>query len=268
MVRYLARCFAASSATSSQYASQTAEIKTMADLLSTSSPYRLPGASPPTSAWMSKSRWTSFALRSKAFLAWLGTVMLCLMFTVTVRAGAPPGAWTGPYSPCDEHAEILKQGPMNLGVRFSTSNPTLKTEFAHAMSFWASVLDMNWHEEDSRACAIQAVDGVPDLFVPGAVARAQFPGQPEYQGWIAFNPRRSLPANELFLTAVHEFGHVLGLPHSANSSSAMYFLVPDGPVILDSADLAALATRHRLRAAVGKGDVPQLSLLDWRRMWR
>jgi len=195
-------------------------------------------------------------------------MMLCLMLTFTVRAGAPPGAWTGPYSPCDGHAEILKQGRMNLGVRFSTSNPTLKTEFAHAMSFWASVLDMNWHEEDSRACAIQAVDGVPDLFVPGAVARAQFPGLPEYQGWIAFNPRRSLPANELFLTAVHELGHVLGLPHSANASSAMYFLALDGPVFLDSADLAALATRHRLRAVAGKGDVPQLSLQDWRHMSR
>jgi Matrixin len=195
-------------------------------------------------------------------------MMLCLMLTVTVRAGTPPGAWTGPYSPCDGHAEILKQGPMNLGVRFSTSNPTLKTEFAHAMSFWASVLDMNWHEEDSRACAIQAVDGVPDLFVPGAVARAQFPGQPEYQGWIAFNPGRSLPANELFLTAVHELGHVLGLPHSANASSAMYFLALDGPVFLDSADLAALATRHRLRAVAGKDGVPPLSLQDWRSMSR
>jgi hypothetical protein len=192
--------------------------------------------------------------------------MLCLMLTFTVRAAEPPGAWTGPYSPCDGHAEVLKQGPMNLGVRFSTSNPALKTEFAHAMSFWASVLDMNWHEEDSRACAIQAVDGVSGLFRPGEVARAQFPGLPVYQGWIAFNPRSSLPANELFLTAVHELGHLLGLPHSSNASSAMYFLALDGPVFLDSADLAALAARHRLRAVAGKGDVAQISVQDWRRM--
>ncbi len=195
-------------------------------------------------------------------------MMLFLMLTFTLRAGEPPGAWTGSYPPCDGHAEVLKQGPMNLGVRFSTSNPTLKAAFERAMSFWASILDMTWHEEDSQACAIQPVDGAPDLFRPGEVARAQFPGLPAYQGWIAFNPRVSLPADELFLTAVHEVGHLLGLPHSSNASSAMYFLALDGPVFLDSADLAALAVRHRLRAVAGKGHVPRSSVQDWRLMSR
>jgi hypothetical protein len=193
-------------------------------------------------------------------------MMLCLMIAFTMRAGERPGAWTGPYPPCEGHAEALKREPMNLGVRFSTSNPILKAEFAHAMSFWASILEMDWHEEDSRACAIQAVDGTPDLFRPGEVARAQFPGLPAYQGWIAFNPRVSLPANELFLTAVHELGHLLGLPHSSNASSVMYFLALDGPVFLDSADLAALAARHRLRAMAGTGDAPESAVQVWRRV--
>jgi len=195
-------------------------------------------------------------------------MMLCLMIAAGMRAGDQPGAWTGPYTPCDSHAEVLKREPMDLGVRFSTSNPTLKAEFARAMSFWASILDVDWHEEDSRACAIQAIDGDPGLFRPGEVARAQFPGLPAYQGWIAFNPRVSLPANELFLTAVHELGHLLGLPHSSNASSVMYFLALDGPVFLDRADLAALATRHRLRAVAGVGDVPESAVQVWRRVSR
>ena len=177
--------------------------------------------------------------------------VLCLAMAFTLRAGDRPGTWTGPYAPCDGHAEVLKREPMSLGVRFATSDPKLTAEFARAMTFWAGILDMNWHEEDSRACAIQVVDGDPGLFGPAEVARAQFPGTPEFQGWIAFNPKTSLPANELFLTAVHELGHLLGLPHSSNGSSVMYFLALDGPVFLDSADLAALAARHRLRAGAG-----------------
>jgi len=115
------------------------------------------------------------------------------------------------------------------------------------MSFWAEVLDMEWHTESGRACAVQVVDGHAGLFASAQLARAQFPTARSFQGWIAFNPRMTLPANELFTTAVHEIGHLLGLPHSANPSSVMYFLYLDGPVCLDSADVSALAARHKLR---------------------
>jgi hypothetical protein len=193
-------------------------------------------------------------------------MVLCLMIAFTMRAGERPGEWTGPYPVCDGHTEVLKREPMNLGVRFSTSNPRLAVEFARAMTFWASILEMNWHEEDNRACAIQVVDGDPGLFRPAEAARAQFPGTPAFQGWIAFNSRVSLPSNDLFLIAVHELGHVLGLPHSSNVSSVMYFLALDGPVFLDSADLAALAARHRLRARAGTVDVPESAVQSWRRV--
>jgi len=137
------------------------------------------------------------------------------------------------------------------------------------MSFWADIVDMNWHEEDSRDCAIQVVDGEPGLFGPAQVARAQFPGTAVFQGWIAFNPRVSRSANELFVTAVHELGHVLGLTHSSNASSVMYYLAVDGPVYLDSADLAALAARHRLRTVAR---IParshELAFQEWREVSR
>ncbi len=193
-------------------------------------------------------------------------ILLCLMFASTVVADEPIGAWTGPYPLCDGHAEVLKQEPMNLPVRFSTSNAKLKAVFARAMSFWASILEMDWHEEDSQACAIQVLDGDAGLFKPGEAARAQFPGTPVFQGWIAFNPRFSLPANELYLTAVHELGHMLGLPHSSNAYSVMYFLALDGPVFVDGADLAALAARHRLRSVAASGEGSAATRKAWKRV--
>jgi len=174
--------------------------------------------------------------------------ILCLTVAVGICAGEHPGDWTGPYHACDEHAELSKTGHMSLGVRFATSKTGVATAFARAMSFWAQVLDMEWHTENGRECAIQVVDGHAGLFESAQSARAQFPTAQSFQGWIAFNPRMTLPADKLFTTAIHEIGHLLGLPHSTNPSSVMYFLQLDGPVCLDSADISALTARHKLRA--------------------
>jgi len=149
---------------------------------------------------------------------------------------------------------------MDLGVRLSTSNRELSAAFARAMDFWSGILDMRWHLEDGRNCAIQIVDGEPGLFKPAEAARAQFPGSPAFQGWIAFNPRITLSADELFSVAIHEIGHVLGLQHSPNAYSVMYFLALEGPVALDDGDLAALAAHHKLR---GAGPLPDSLSVDF-----
>jgi hypothetical protein len=172
----------------------------------------------------------------------------------------PLGNWSGNYPPCDQHTELLKRGHMNVGVRFSTSNPVLAAEFARAMDFWAAILEMDWHEENSRNCAMQIVDGRDWLFQHAQVARAQFPEAALFQGWIAFNPRVRSVRSDLFRTAVHEIGHLLGLGHSANASSVMYFLRLDGPLFLDGADLAALAARHKLRLRAAPCDLLPVSV--------
>ena len=174
--------------------------------------------------------------------------ILCL--TIAFAASAAEriaGDWTGDYHPCDGHTELFKPDHMSLGVRFATSKARVATAVAHAMNFWADVLDMDWHTDNGRDCAIQVVDGRAGLFDSAQAARAQFPAAPSFQGWIAFNPKMTLPVNELFTTAVHEIGHLLGLPHSANPNSVMYFLYLDGPVCLDSGDVSHLAVLHKLR---------------------
>jgi hypothetical protein len=184
--------------------------------------------------------------------------LLCLTAGAVLQAAERPGDWTGNYLPCDRHGELLKMDAMKLGVRFATANRKLAAELSRAMDFWARILDMEWHEEDGRGCAIQFVDGDAGLFRYTETARAQFPAAPLFQGWIAFNPAMEASSGELFLTAVHEVGHLLGLLHSANASSVMYFLSLDGPAFLDSADLAALAVRHKLRKEVLSCPGPQL----------
>lgn len=160
-----------------------------------------------------------------------------------------PGEWSGNYDPCARHSEVLEPNHMHLGVRFSTSKPMLPTAFTHSLDFWAEILDIDWFIDNSGNCSIQIVDGQRSLFLtPAQAARAQFPDRPQFQGWIAFNPKLVLSSTEQYAIAVHELGHLLGLPHNPSTASVMYFLLLDGLVSLDGADLANVAARHRLRS--------------------
>ena len=141
---------------------------------------------------------------------------------------------------------------MNLSVRFVTSNPILAEEFRAAMDFWAKILVLQWHEESTQNCSVQVIDGERWLFEPepeNMAARSQFPDRRDFEGWIAFNPTVSLSRMESYRVSVHEIGHILGLRHSANIKSLMYGFDLDDSQSLDSADLASLADRHKLRIA-------------------
>jgi len=174
-------------------------------------------------------------------------IAFCLLTVLPILPGELSGNWSANNSACEGHSVLLEKGHLNLGVRFSTSNPELVTASARELDFWATVLDMEWHEDTSRGCAIQIIDGHPGLFIRAQVARGQFPNQSGFQGLIAFNPRISLPASEQFFVAVHELGHLLGLSHNPSASSIMFYLNVDEPFVLDKADLSALAACHKLR---------------------
>jgi hypothetical protein len=184
--------------------------------------------------------------RSLASLPCLG-----IFLGICVSAGAEPVAnWTANYPSCGRHAELLKRGRMSLGVRLATANPLLAEEFKSALDFWATVVDLDWHEDNSANCAIELVDGQRDLFEPepeNMAARSQFPDRRGFQGWIVFNPAVPLSRAELYRISVHEIGHMLGLRHSTNTLSLMYGLDLDCSESLDAADLASLAAHHKLR---------------------
>ena len=177
-------------------------------------------------------------------------ISIWLLVCFSVAEGETPANWSANYPPCNRHAELLKTGHMDLGVRVATTNLFLAEQFRRAMDFWARILDLDWHDEDTQNCSIQLVDGEQDLFQPSAVvARSQLPDRLDFQGWIAFNPAQTLGAADLYRISIHELGHMLGLPHSANVLSVMYGFDLDGLELLDPADLAALAKHHKLRIA-------------------
>src|ERR1700733_13838755 len=131
-----------------------------------------------------------------------GMRIVALLLLLTLPVSFPDHRtvnWGGDFSPCNERFELLNHEPINLGVKISTSNPVLAQEFRQALDFWAHVVDMSWHEDDSNSCAIQLVDGTPAILKTSIVARSQFTEWENFQGWIAFNPRAPLTNTELSL---------------------------------------------------------------------
>jgi hypothetical protein len=183
----------------------------------------------------------------------LAAVFLCLSITLTTAKASPN--WTGAYTPCAHHGDLLNREQMDLGVRISTSNAVLKREFKRAMDFWSQVLDIDWYEVVSEDCSIQLVDGTPEVFAFGggcacATARSQFPEEPGFQGWVAFNPTLASTPGEMFRDSVHEIGHLFGLHHNPDISSVMFFSDFGQDASLEIADLKALAAIHRLRPGI------------------
>lgn len=175
------------------------------------------------------------------FLA-LGLLCVGLSFS-----GALPANWTGAYPTCTASSELLKYESMDLGVRLETSNPVLAAQFQAALNFWSTVIDMRWHLDQTSLCAMELLDGQPHLFDDSTVAKSHLVTRSGFQGWVAFNAKAPLTREELFFTAVHEIGHLLGLNHNPNATSIMYYTNRGGPSLLDEADLASLAALHKLR---------------------
>jgi len=177
-------------------------------------------------------------------------ILLLLLACFSLADAGSPANWRANYPPCNRHSELLTQGHMDLGVRVATANPVLAREFRRAMDTWASVLDLDWHEDDTQNCSIQLVDGERQLSQPSAIAaRSQLPDRSNFDGWIAFNPGQTLSETEMYRVSLHEIGHVLGLQHSSNAESVMYGFNLDDQEWLDLTDLAALAKHHKLRIA-------------------
>jgi hypothetical protein len=182
----------------------------------------------------------------------LAVTLVCFVCTL---AAQPATDSIATLQACSASPELLKFDSMNVGVRFATSNSKLANQFANAMNFWAAVIDMQWHIEPTSLCSLQLFDGQSELFEDSTVAKAHLVDRSDSSAWIAFNPKAPLTNNELYLTAIHEMGHLLGLSHNPNVFSVMYYTNGQGATLLDETDLRALAKLHKLRRIPASGIV-------------
>lgn len=172
---------------------------------------------------------------------------LCLFPALPSRAERPN--WTGPYERCVNSGELRKIAHLSIGVRYDVPDPLIVEQFHRAFNFWANVLDADFYDEPSASCALAVVQGTEDVLRGFEVASTQFPDRPNFEGWIAVDPKANsyLTDGEAVAAWAHEIGHLLGLKHNPAPRSLMYYIDVGPASILDAFDLRALAQLHSLR---------------------
>ena len=176
---------------------------------------------------------------------------LALLLLLPFASLARQTNWTGPYNPCLNSADLKKTGHMSLGVRYDIPDRVVIGQFHRAFDFWAKLLDVDFHDEQSASCAMAIVDATDTVLMHSKtiVARAQLPDRLKFQGWIAVDPRASsyLADDEATAIWIHEVGHLLGLKHNPSPRSIMFCVDVDASSRLDSQDFRAIASQHALR---------------------
>lgn len=179
---------------------------------------------------------------------WLG----CASPAKTQAEEKPRWNWTSADAPCAKYDDLLKPVLGDIGVRFDAGEAWAGA-FRWAIGFWNTVLAANLHEDkDLNTCAVRIIEGGPNILDHTVVARSQIPDWTGFQGKIAVSPEaaKHMSRSEMYGTAVHEIGHILGLKHNPSCGSVMYFLNVDGSDALDRDDILELRKHHQLRPAV------------------
>ena len=165
--------------------------------------------------------------------------MVRLRFAGYGRQEKPQSNWTSADAPCAKYDDLRKPVLGDIGVKIDATE-AWADGFRRALSFWNTVLAANFHEETNlNSCAVRIVNGGPDILNNAIVARSQLIERNNFRGKIAVSPgaAKAMSSAEIYGSAVHELGHMLGLKHNVSSQSIMYFLNVNGTEILDRKDI-------------------------------
>ena len=177
------------------------------------------------------------AMRRERVSDRFSVMIRCLIAFCAVQCLAQQANWTGSYQPCLNSAELNRTGPLKVGVRYDISDRFVIQQFHRAFEFWSKLLDAEFYDEPSAACAIAVIEGTGALLSrPNIVARAQLPDRLNFHGLIAVDPKAStyLTDDEAVATWIHEVGHLLGLKHNPSATSVMYYIDAGPASKLDS----------------------------------
>jgi hypothetical protein len=193
---------------------------------------------------------TAFGFESSAAVKVAGHGSPALVATPVRQE--PQSNWTSLDAPCSKFDDLRKPLIGNIGVKIDAAEPWADG-FRSALRFWNQVLAASFYEETNlNGCSIRIIDGGPGVVSRTVAARSQIIELANFGGKIAVSrtAAKDMTNAEIYASAVHELGHMLGLKHNASSRSVMYFFNLKGTEALDGEDTLELSKRQVLQPAI------------------
>lgn len=150
---------------------------------------------------------------------------------------------------CRAYNGMLTTDHLNVRVKLDQVSEGDAWAMKEALKYLATILDMSVIvDNDIRNCNLELIYASDDS---GRLAWTIMPHSDGFDGTISYNTAHRVQAGPLVAILIHEIGHLLGLCHTRDRRSVMYYLVDSRQVVdgsrLTLRDIEEVGKLHALR---------------------
>jgi hypothetical protein len=174
---------------------------------------------------------------------------------VALIALSPAFGRTHRVNPCGAYADLLSTGHISVRVKLDTVARGDQWAIKEALAYWSTVLDLDVTVDNNLdTCNLEVVYGSGST---GPLASTIMPHYDGYDGTIRINTFNRVRPAALVAVLIHEIGHLMGLCHTRDRLSIMYYLVDTSQSVnstrLAPADIEMAGRFHALRNQATSG---------------
>jgi hypothetical protein len=174
---------------------------------------------------------------------------------IVLIAVSPAFGRTHTVNPCGAYADLLYTGHISVRVKLDTVARGDQWAIKEALAYWSTILDLDFTVDNSPdTCNLEVVYGSRST---GPLASTIMPHYDGYDGTIRINAFNRVRPAALVAVLIHEIGHLMGLCHTRDRLSIMYYLVDTSQSVnstrLAPADIEMAGRFHALRNQATSG---------------
>jgi hypothetical protein len=154
---------------------------------------------------------------------------------------------------CRAYNDLLTTDHLNVRVKLDQVSEVDAWAMKEALKYSATILDMSVVvDNDPQSCNLELIYATDES---DRLAWTIMPHSDGFNATISYNTSHPVKAGTLVAILIHEFGHLLGLCHTRDRRSIMYYRVDSSEAAdgsrLTPRDIEEVGKLHALREVTG-----------------